>query len=130
MKTRAALISTFALILFASFANAQGGRLYIGTDVGVFVRVAQSGDLATVTLPAGEAMKFRIAGGGVKDQKLVRLQIPCEGGGAAGHPYEHVLTKSKNMYLVATQPSWRSSCHLLTMKLGNEPEYRVKVRFN
>ena len=129
-------ISLFAIMLFAGLANAQGGRLYVATDAGVFVAAVQSGEVPTLTLTAGNPIKMRIIGPSGTGKTMSagilanRTQIPCgAGGGAAGASHQHQLVKTKNLYALNTEAAWRGSCHILSVKLGNGAEYRVKVHF-
>ena len=139
MKTRAAIISLFAVILFTGISNAQSsGRVYIATDAGVYVQAVRSGELPTLNLTASQPIKVRIIGrsGTGKTMsaslpaKMYGTQIPCgPGGGAAGARHEYFLDKVKNVNLLDTQAAWRGTCQLLSIKLGADPEYRAKVRF-
>lgn len=144
---RIIVTTAFAIISFATMANAQAnGKLYLGTNVGVYVSVAPSASsLPTVDLIAGRAIKLRplrtsisgrVTSIAVDELEPIRTyQMPCEGEPAvarmgSGTPLPSVTDLVlDNFNTWSTKPEWKGTCRLLVAKFRDGSEGRVRLRF-
>src|SRR5829696_1836553 len=136
MKMRFVITSLFAIMLFAVAANAQTGRIYVATDVGIFVPAASSSSSALPTLNVVAGQPIRIQTGvqkdGQKDEIIVgpgaggtphvkSMPIPCEGAPsgvrkAGGSRQENLTIKFADLLVSSTDLAWKKTCRLLTIK--------------
>lgn len=137
MKKGTLLLSLVAMMFLAGIASAQNGRLYIATDVGVYVSLVQTGEMPTIDLVAGEPIRLRAGAHGTGKTMAASLianinttQVPCNAGGGAGTNLQNfTLVKLRQNYQLHTRSDWKGSCQVLTVRLGDGTEHRGKIRF-
>ena len=145
MKTRIIFTSLFAIMMFGVMANGQNGRLFVGTDVGVFVTPARtpSSELPTLNLIAGQPIRINVAvrkdekkddiivGAGAQPH-VKTTQIPCESVPSTSvrkGNSEYMTITFPDLIVSSTEVSWKNTCRLLTIKMQDGKEYRARLRF-
>ena len=150
MKMRIIFSAIFVYMSFAVIANAQQGRLYVATDVGVYVPLVQSSSMSqlpVVSVTAGQPIRVQtgvkkdadldiITGAGPGAQPHVKMtQIPCEDvpatsvRKAAGISLNFTKVMLRDVSSSATDAAWRNTCRLLTVELADGSKYRARIRF-
>ena len=139
MKTGIILTSFLAIITFATAVNAQRPPVKKGVET---VAVLLNSTAAGISIPAGKTLRFQPGKDTTKDSALLAsflafdsaYSAPCDGNatGAKGILTATLTitgTLNDPLYHWKTDPAWKGTCRVLTVKFRNRDEVRARVRF-
>lgn len=141
MKTGIILTSVLAIITFATAANAQPKPpVKRGVET---VAVLLNSTTVGVSIPAGKTLRFKPGKDTIRDSALLAsfyafdsaYSAPCGAGsgaraiGVSTATLTITGTLNDPMYHWDTNPAWKGTCRVLTVKFRDGGQARARVNF-